>query len=383
MTRLLRWEADLLFQMTREKLLTEGDRNTKFFHALIKDRQRRKQIKITKPNGSVITNSTELLTGGVQHFQNLFSATPYSIQEELFEGYPQLVTAAINRGLEGLPSAEEVWESILDLSPDSAPEPDGFTGHFCRGCWEIIQEDIVSMIRGFFRGDHLHPKLKSTLLILLPKVDTPADYSDFRPISLSNFASKVVTKILANRFSVILPQVIDEEQYGFMKGRQIHESIALAQELVADIDRKTEGGNIILKFDMSKAYDRLEWRFLLRSLRAMGFANIVQDLVFRSISDITYRININGENSSEFCSTRGVRQGDPLSPLLFIMAQQIFSQNLKKLEQRGDLHSYRLGRNIEPISHLLFADYMLVLSNGSIRSLKCLRGLLQKYESSS
>lgn len=372
-----------MFQMTREKLLTEGDRNTKFFHALIKDRQRRKQIKITKPNGSMITDSTELLTGGVRHFQNLFSATPYSIQEELFEGYPQLVTAAINRGLEGLPSAEEVWESILDLSPDSALEPDGFTGYFCRGCWEIIQEDIVSMIRGFFWGDHLHPKLKSTLLILLPKVDTPADYSDFRPISLSNFASKVVTKILANRFSVILPQVIDEEQYGFVKGRQIHESIALAQELVADIDRKTEGGNIILKFDMSKAYDRLEWRFLLRSLRAMGFANIVQDLVFRSISDITYRININGENSSEFCSTRGVRQGDPLSLLLFIMAQQIFSQNLKKLEQRGDLHSYRLGRNIEPISHLLFADDMLVLSNGSIRSLKCLRGLLQKYESSS
>lgn len=88
-----------------------------------------------------------------------------------------------------------------------------------------------------------------------------------------------------------------------MKGRQIHESITLAQEFIGDIDRKTEGGNIILKFDMSEIYDRLEWGFLVRSLRAMGFSDIVQDLVFRSISDIPYKININGETSAEFRST--------------------------------------------------------------------------------
>lgn len=81
-----------------------------------------------------------------------------------------------------------------------------------------------------------------------------------------------------------------------MKGRQIHESIAVAQELVGDIDRKVEGGNIILKVDMAKAYDRLEWKFLLRALQAMGFSEGVLDMVYRSISDITYRINVNGEN---------------------------------------------------------------------------------------
>lgn len=157
----------------------------------------------------------------------------------------------------------------------------------------------------------------------------------------------------------------------------------MAQEFIGDIDRKTEGGNIILKFDMSETYDRLEWRFLLRSLRAMGFSDIVQDLVFRSISDITYKININGKTSAEFRSTRGVRQGDLLSPLFFILAQQIFSYYFKKLEQRGELQTYKLGRNIDPISHLFFADDMLIFSNGSIRSLRRLRDLLQKYESSS
>lgn len=115
----------------------------------------------------------------------------------------------------------------------------------------------------------------------------------------------------------------------------------------------------------------------------MGFSNKVQDLVYPSISDIQYKVGINGETSSEFRSTREVRQGDPLSPLLFIMAQQMFSFNLKKMERTGGLQPYKLGRNIQPISHLLFADDMLVFSNGRIRSLRTLRDLLQRYERSS
>lgn len=116
--------------------------------------------------------------------------------------------------------------------------------------------------------------------------------------------------------------------------------------MVGDIDRKVEGGNIILKFDMAKAYDRLEWRFLRRALKAMGFSTMVQDLVYRSVSEISYKICINGEHGNEFQSTRGVRQGDPLFPLLFIMAQQVFSFNLKQMELNGKMQPCKLGRNI-------------------------------------
>lgn len=115
----------------------------------------------------------------------------------------------------------------------------------------------------------------------------------------------------------------------------------------------------------------------------MGFSATVQDLVYRAINDIQYKIGINGENSPEFQSTRGVRQGDPLSPLLFIMMHQLFSFNLKKLERMGSLQPYKPGRSIQPISHLLFADDVLIFSNCRIRSLRCLRDLLQRYERSS
>lgn len=98
--------------------------------------------------------------------------------------------------MEEIPNVDEVNEAIHRLSPNSAPGSDGFTGHFFRGCWEIVKYDIVNIVQGFFLGDHLHRAVKSTMLILIPKVETPAAYCDFRPISLSSFVSKIVTKIL-------------------------------------------------------------------------------------------------------------------------------------------------------------------------------------------
>lgn len=132
----------------------------------------------------------------------------------------------------------------------------------------------------------------------------------------------------------ILLLIIDDEQFGFVKGRYIHESITLAQVVVTDLDRNVEGGNLISKFDMSKTYDRLKWRFFLRTLRAMGLSSIFQDIIYWSISVIWYLININGELTSQFRSTKGFRQGDPLSRLLFIISQQILSYNSKRLEEQ-------------------------------------------------
>lgn len=132
---------------------------------------------------------------------------------------------------------------------------------------------------------------------------------------------------------------------------------------------------------MSKAYDRVEWRFLIRAMRAMGFSSTFQDLIYRSICNIKYRICVNGFFSKEFQSTRGVRQGDPLSPLLFIIAQQILAFNLAKHQQEGVIKPYKMGRNITPISHLFYADDMLLFTNGRLRSLRGVKQLMQNMRS--
>lgn len=97
----------------------------------------------------------------------------------------------------------------------------------------------------FFLSDYLHHDISNTSLTLLPKVEKSKALSDYRPISLATFASKLVSKIISSRFATLLPQIINEQQFGFVKGRSIHELIALAHEMVTDLDRKFDGGNII------------------------------------------------------------------------------------------------------------------------------------------
>lgn len=281
-----------------------------------------------------------------------------------------------------LPSPKEICNIIFSLSADSAPGIDGFTGHFFRGCWNIIQDDIVDMVHGFFLGDYLHQRVTSTSITLIPKIKESRSLADYRTTSLCNFSNKLVSKNLAIRLSLILPKVINEQQFGFVKGRNVHESVALAQEMVLNLDRRSDGGNVILKYDMPKAYNRVEWRFLLRAMRMMEFSNGFQDLIHRSICNMKYRVCV-AFYSVEFCSSRGVRQGDPLSALLFIIAQQILSFRLNKKQGLGELRAYKLGRYVESISNLFYAGDMLIFTNGRIRSLQRLKRLMNLYEAAS
>lgn len=138
-----------------------------------------------------------------------------------------------------------------------------------------------------------------------------------------------------------------------------------------------------LKLDMAKAYDRLEWRFLLKAMEVFGFFAQSRDLIYRNICNIEYQFRINGEISGSFRSSRGVRQGDPLSPLLFVLAQQILSLNLKLRITTGQITGFKVGRDEVSISHLLYADDILIFTNGTESSLSQVMTLLRAYERSS
>lgn len=211
MRQTLNWDAELRFQKTRSKWLQEGDRITQFFHAVIRERRRRNMITLQEADGKVITDPKIIAQRAVDFFENLFTASPYFMHEELFDDYPREVTEDMNAKLIEVPTTREIWDAVSQLSPDSAPGVDGFTGHFFRVCWQIIQSDIVEMIQGFFLGDYLHHTVTSTSLTLIPKIDKPRTIVDYRPISLSTFASKIVSKILASRLADVLPCIINEQ----------------------------------------------------------------------------------------------------------------------------------------------------------------------------
>lgn len=184
----------------------------------------------------------------------------------------------------------------------------------------------MAFVTDYFAGGYIHADINQTNLTLIPQVTAPDQMGDFRPISLSNFSAKVISKILAIRLSKILPRLVDEEQAGCIQDRNITSHCALAQELVRDINRKVAVGNVILKIDMAKAYDMLEWRFILHALKAFGFIEIARDLIYCNICNIRYSFSIKGELVGRVHCYRGAIRVTPYRHLFLFYLSKLFPQ---------------------------------------------------------
>ncbi|VFQ77929.1 unnamed protein product [Cuscuta campestris] len=241
-----------------------------------------------------------------------------------------------------IPSLDEVQQAVWDLDSSSASGPDGFNGLFFRSCWDIIKEDMLKASQEFFLGFPIPRAYGSTLISLIPKKDSPKRFDDYRPISLSTFMSKVNTKILSTRLKPLLPKLISSNQAAFQQGKSMADHILLAIEAAHNLDRKVFGGNMTIKIDIAKAFDNLRWDYLEAILK------------------------------------KGVKQGDPLSPLLFIIAGEGLSRMLNKSLEEGHIHPFNLG-SVKMPGHLTYANDIMIFTKGDTINLLKLRKLLGDY----
>lgn len=162
---------------------------------------------------------------------------------------PRTLTEENNAALDIMPSKEEAKNVVFNLSGDSASGLDGFTGLFYQHCWDIVDDDVWKLVSIFFEGNTLPKSITHTNLVLLPKKNDPLSFFDLRPISLSNFINKVISRVMHDRLEKVLPRLISANQSAFVKGRNIIENILLTQEIVSDISEKGKPANIIIKLD--------------------------------------------------------------------------------------------------------------------------------------
>lgn len=235
------------------------------------------------------------------------------------------------------------------------------------GFYEIIRGDILKVVEESQREGFIHPPLNSTFIALIPKKDHPNKFDDFRLISLCNCLYKIILKIIAKRLKYILSEHISKEQFRFLEGRQIHEAIGVSQEGLHSIKTKNLRG-VVLKIDLSKAYDRVNWLYIHLLLTHMGFHIDFIRWVMSCMTSVSFAILINGVASPFFHAERGLRQGCPLSPLIFLLVVEGLSHFIIKAKNEGEFRGIDISPGLS-ITHFLFVDGILIFCDGSHRRL--------------
>jgi hypothetical protein len=217
--------------------------------------------------------------------------------------------------------------------------------------------------------------------VLIPKVESPEFITQFRPISLCNVVYKVISKLLANRLKRVLPDIIAPTQSAFVPRRLITDNVLVAYESYHAIKNKKVGkyGICAVKLDMHKAYDRVEWTFLRQILLRLGFHPMWVDLIMVCVSSVRYQVRLNNEFTDHFNPSRGLRQGDPLSPYLFLLCAEGLSSLLTVEENFENLMGVKVCRNAPAVSHLLFVDDSLILMRADSQNATSLWRALDDY----
>lgn len=358
----------------------DGDRNTAYFHRSVKIREAQNFISMLKHGDEVLTDASNIEAHVLHYFTNIFTVNPpHEVNDLPDRLIPSLVTEADNALLTSLPSAEDIKNVVMALSGDSAPGPDGYSGHFYQSYWHIIGSDVVQATQFFFTSNSIMNNLNSNLLILISKVQGADRLDNFRLIALVNFQFKIITKILADRVGIVASKIVSVHQRGFIPGRHIQDCIMTASEVVNTLHKKTYGSNIALKIDVRKAFDTLNWNFLLHVLNCFGFNQCFCNWISTILHSAKLSVSINGKAVGFFNCTRGVRQGDPFSPLLFCLAEEVVSRGLEALALVGSLTQIHASRGLLMPSHCLYADDILIFCKGTLSNIRNIIGLFEEY----
>ncbi|XP_056857118.1 uncharacterized protein LOC108835054, partial [Raphanus sativus] len=345
-------EEKVLKQRAKLHWLQLGDGNNKVFHNAVKIREARNAIReIRCQSGEVVTTQEGIKNEAEKFFSEFLSFEPPEVQEISVEELQNFLSFRCSNEEKSKlikpVTEEEIKEVVFKMPNNKSPGPDGYTTEFFKASWSVIGKDLVIAIQSFFSKGFLPKGLNSTILALVAKKDKAIEMRDYRPISCCNVIYKSA----------------------FVKDRLLVENLLLATEIVKDYHKEDVSPRCAMKIDIAKAFDSVHWPFLLNTLRALNMPEEFVHWIELCGCTPSFSVQVNGELAGFFQSKRGLRQGCALSPYLFVICMNVLSHLLDKAAAQKVIGYHPKCQNIL-LTHLCFADDLLVFTDGTKRSIE-------------
>lgn len=379
-------EECFFLQKSRINWLKEGDLNTTFLHRVWLTRASFNAIRsFLLIFDALLTDPLEMSDHAVAHFKAVLGPDgPLPLllytPSDWFQSLTQFrCSLQQQQRMLLMPTTEEITKLMFSLNPNKAPGPDGLTSAFFKGAWSVIGVEVVTSIIIFFNSGFLPKATNSTILSLVPKFPDASMIAEYRPIACLNTIYKVISRLLVHRLKPILSGLILPNQTAFVEGRLLLENTVLASELVNGYHKTKGARRITIKVDIEKAFDTLTWDFLFAALRSFNLPPPLLNLLRACVCTTNFTVGYNGVVNGYFKGKRGLRQGDPLSPYLFVIAMNCLSLMLDQEARTGRL-SYHHNCRKTKLTHLCFADDLLVFIDGSLDSVQRVLQILHEFE---
>ena len=316
---------------SRAKWLEEGEAPTKFFLKLASQRFERSFVSsVLNSDGVEVSTLPEIMKVREDFYSSLFAEESVDLetQNHLFSFVSSRLSEHDREVCEGALLLDEATEAVGLSNRNKAPGPDGLSVEFYLTFWSRLGPLLVEVFNEGLRDSELCDSMKTSITRLVYKKDDRRNLKNWRPISLLNVDYKICSKAISLRLSKVLDSIVDPDQTCSVPGRSIASNLFLLRDVLDHIERTGETG-ILVSLDQEKAFDQVDRTFLLNLLRHLGFGPSFLNCIYTLYNGANMRVIVNGFRSDMMPIARGVRQGDSLSPMLYILCVEVLACKIR------------------------------------------------------